>query len=396
MNNKCIWTLIAAICVSACGGGGGGAAPPPVPPPSLPPPPPSVLSGQFKDANVSGLSFSTSSRSGMTDAMGTFSYQAGEVVEFSVGGVVIGSAAGGSVITPVDLVAGGSADNTEVRNIVRFLMMLDQDEDPADGISISQAVRDAAANWTQVDFATNDLGNAVATIRSDVASVDNRTAPLPDGQTAANHLTSTMHCVMSGYFEGSFTGDRMGTVYALINPATGQVLMTFPGSPVEFETSQAVSVDDIRTFVAEASDGSGDNFEGRLDDFDTISGVWAIGTDSGQFAVTRALADASATYRFTGEWYRDTVRPRIDGPLVLNIDAQGNLTGASAEVATGAEYAATGTFDGQDFDYDWTTSSGNSAGNRTGTVDANLFVQGSGNNNSGASRPWIAQGCRLN
>lgn len=397
MNKKSIWMIVAAICVSACGGGGGGgSAPPPVSPPPPPPPPSSVLSGQFKDANVNGLSYSTPSRSGITDAMGTFSYEAGEMVEFSVGGVVIGSAAGSAVTTPIDLVAGGSSDSTEVRNIVRFLMMLDQNEDPSDGITISQAVRDVAASWTQVDFTTGDLGNELATIVSDVASVDSRVAPLPGNQAATDHVEGTMHCLMSGYFLGAFAEAESSTIKLLIDPATGLVIVTYPGAPAEFISAEAVSVDGMRGFVASAMDGSGDNFEGRLDDFDTISGVWTFGNDSGEFTAIRRLADPSAIYRFTGRWWRDTVRPRMDGPLVLNVDAQGNLTGESTENATGNEYTATGTFDGQDFDYDWSTSGGTGAGNRTGTVNADLFVEGNGTNNSGASRPWVAQGCKLN
>jgi hypothetical protein len=332
----------------------------------------------------------------MTDAMGTFSYQAGEVVEFSVGGVVIGSAAGSAVITPIDLVAGGSSDSTEVRNIVRFLMMLDQNEDLSDGITISQAVRDMAANWTQVDFATANLGNELATIISDVASVDSRVASLPGNQAATDHVEGTMHCLMSGYFLGAFAEAENPTIKLLIDAATGLVIVTYPGAPAEFESAEAVSVDGIRGFVASATDGSGDNFEGQLDDFDTISGVWTLGNDSGEFTASRRLADPSAIYRFTGRWWRDIVRPRMDGPLILNVDAQGNLVGESTENETGAEYTATGTFDGQNFDYDWSTASGNDAGSRAGTVDANLFVEGNGVNNSGASRPWIAQGCKLN
>lgn len=387
--------LSAAICVSACGGGGGGgsAAPPPPPPPS---PPPLSLTGQFKDANVSGLSFSTTTHSGITNAMGVFNYQFGETVEFSVGGVVIGFATGGDIITPIDLVVGGTSENTEVRNIVRFLMMLDENEDPTDGISISQSVRDVATNWTQVDFATNDLANELVMIISDVSSVDNRTAPLPSASAASDHLTSTAHCVMSGYFVGSYSGDRAGTIVVIVNPATGRVFARIPGSPVDYETDDPISVDDTRTFVADANDGSSDNFEGRFDSYDQISGVWTLGSDTGSFMASRVLSDPSATYRFTGEWHRDVIRPRMEGPLVLNVDAQGNLDGESTEIATGAVYTAMGSFDGSDFDYDWTTASGTDAGNRTGTVDGNLYVEGTGSNNAGATRPWIAQGCRLN
>ena len=396
MKKNSIWTVLAAICVSACGGGGGGSSPPPVIN-GPPPPPATVLSGQFKDGNVSGLSYSTPNESGATDTMGRFNYRSGEMVEFSIGGVVIGSAPGQPIVTPVNLVPGGSADSTEVLNIVRFLLMLDEDEDPANGIAISQAVRDVAANWTQVDFSTSDLGNELATIISDVASVDNRTAMLPGGQAAASHLAATTHCAMSGFFTGGYTGDREGTIVLLINPVTGLVLANFPGSPTEFESEEAVSVDNTRGFNAVAKDGSGDNFEGRFDSYDEISGVWSIGADTGEFAASRVASDTSAAYRFTGQWFRDNVTPRLSGPMVLNVDASGNLTGNCADITSlGLLCSFAGTFDGQDFAYDVRTSDGDAAGSREGTVDESLYVEGTGTNLNGSQRPWFAQGCRLN
>jgi hypothetical protein len=345
---------------------------------------------------VAGLGYETTSGSGITDTRGTFSFQPGEPVEFSIGGVVIGSAAGQAILTPVDLVPGGSSGNATVRNIVRFLMMLDENDDPADGIAISADVQQAAANWSQVDFSAADFNNEVVTIVSDVASVDSRPAALPDGQLAQDHLEKTAHCAMSGYFRGSYTGDRSGTVVLLINPLTGMVIGTYPGSPANFESTDAVSVDEMRTFVVTATDGSGDNFEGRFDSYDEISGVWTLGSDSGQFTAQRRMADSAAVYRFTGQWYRDSVQPRLNGPLVLNVDAQGNVTGESRDLTSGNDYEATGTFDGQTFDYNWSTPGGTDAGNRAGTVDADLYVEGTGSNNAGASRPWVAQGCRLN
>ena len=51
-------------------------------------------------------------------------------VTFSVGGVALGTVAAEEVITPVDLVPDGTTDTPAVQNIVRFLMMLDDDGDP--------------------------------------------------------------------------------------------------------------------------------------------------------------------------------------------------------------------------------------------------------------------------
>jgi hypothetical protein len=382
-----LWSVVALL-VSACGGGGGGGgggtASPPVSPP---PPPPVVLTGQFKDANVEGLEFNTPNESGTTDAAGTFGYRSGETVEFSVGGVVVGSAAGQAVVTPVDLVTGGSANDPEVQNIVRFLMMLDQDENPDDGITISEAVRDMAANWAQVDFATDDLDNALVTVISDVASVDSRTATLPSALAATAHMEGTLHCLVSGFYIGTYGEGR--TVIFLVDPATGIVTASYNGAAENFLSADPVTADGQRGFLATTSNG--DNFEGRFDTYDQISGVWTIGSETGDFTAERHLPDDGAAYRFVGQWFRDFVSPRLNGVLIFNVDAAGDIELEAYEMNTGNFYPGSGTMsaDAVELDYD----NGAAA---EGPIDANLFIDGTGRNPNGAPRPWFAQGCRLN
>ncbi|MBF0185244.1 MAG: hypothetical protein HQM06_12775, partial [Magnetococcales bacterium] len=79
-------------------------------------------------------------QSGITGADGSFFYLAGETVTFAIGGIVLGQSSGKALITPLDL--GRSADT--VSNIIRLLQSLDSDHNPANGISISAAVRSAA------------------------------------------------------------------------------------------------------------------------------------------------------------------------------------------------------------------------------------------------------------
>ncbi len=76
------------------------------------------------------------------------------------------------MLTPLDLVANGATTDAGVQNRIRFLMMLDADGDPANGIAISDNVRARAAQWSQVDFATADLPAALATIIADAQSAD--------------------------------------------------------------------------------------------------------------------------------------------------------------------------------------------------------------------------------
>ena len=383
-----IWSVLLVSVVAACGGGGGSS-----PPPTAPPPPPAAtLSGQFKDANVSGLGYSTPSRSGITDARGTFVYSPGESIQFSVGGITIGSSPGKAIVTPVDLVAGGSADTPEVQNIVRFLMMLDLNDDASDGIEISANVRQMASNWSPVDFAANEFDASLATVVSDVASVDGRPAALPDSQTARDHLRGTVHCALSGFFRGSLTGGRTGTLVMIVNPASGQVVgLSHRSATSNYESDEGVSVDSVRTFAALSTSGNGDTIEGRYDSYDEISGVYTIGGSTGEFTASRRLPDATATYRFTGYYYRVSVGTRLTGPLVLNVDAQGSLRAEGYDLPLGNTFGANGTYIDGEFEYDYGDGQ-----RQFGTTDSALYVEGNGSTVNGAPRPWFAQGCRLN
>ena len=102
-----------------------------------------AMVGIFMDSPVGGMDYETPSLQGITDAGGQFSYNSDETVTFSVGGIPLGSATGKAIVTPVDLVP-GAADERDpvVTNIARLLLSLDADCDPANGISVSQAIRE--------------------------------------------------------------------------------------------------------------------------------------------------------------------------------------------------------------------------------------------------------------
>lgn len=128
------------IILVACGGGGGGGSGS------------AVSQGVFLDSAVEGLRYETGTREGMTDAQGTFQYLSDETVSFYVGDVLLGSATGAPVLTPVDLVSGASNfTHTGVTNIARFLQTLDNDGDPFNGIRILPAVF-AALLDQDIDF----------------------------------------------------------------------------------------------------------------------------------------------------------------------------------------------------------------------------------------------------
>jgi len=114
-----------------------------------------IQSGTFVDSMVSGLEYKTETLSGVTDERGRFQYREGENIEFFIGDISIGHALAQEVVTPVDLVENAN-DETDpvVSNIACFLQTLDNDDNPENGIVITDEIREAAVGLS-VNFETS-------------------------------------------------------------------------------------------------------------------------------------------------------------------------------------------------------------------------------------------------
>jgi len=144
-NRSFLFGIFVLFALAACGGGGGGSS-------NDSSNDSSVSQGVFIDSAVEGLRFETATQSGFTDPDGTFLFQAGEVVSFYIGDILIGSSTGQAQITPIDLVPGAiDATNSQVTNILRFVQSLDQDNNPDNGIVISVMVSTMASGQS-LDF----------------------------------------------------------------------------------------------------------------------------------------------------------------------------------------------------------------------------------------------------
>lgn len=133
--------LLPIILIGCGGGGGGGTSSVPV-----------VDTGIFLDSRVAGVSYRTETQSGTTSALGEYQYVAGETITFSIGNIILGSALASDIITPLSLVPSATdASHPTVTNIVRLLVSLDSDNNPDNGITINQAIIDAASN-AQINF----------------------------------------------------------------------------------------------------------------------------------------------------------------------------------------------------------------------------------------------------
>ena len=169
MKQKTILQLTTALFVTlftACGGGGGGESTPTTS---------TTQSAYLIDSAVSGVSYTTNSRSGMTDTRGKISFNPSDTsVSFKIGGVILGdfnlSRLPSDRKIYVSELLGLTRDvsnDTQLIKLLQFLQSLDSDNNPLNGITIESAVATALDN-SNLDFRDNslDIDDINATIRA--------------------------------------------------------------------------------------------------------------------------------------------------------------------------------------------------------------------------------------
>ena len=136
--------IAASLCLSACGGSDSTPAQPAKP---------VAQTGVFLDGAVEGLDYvAGSAAKASTNAKGEFMCNPGDTVAFSVGGLALGSAPCGAVVTPLALAASTNVADDKVVNRLLALQLLDDDSDPSNGIKLTAEVKAALAGKT-LDFA---------------------------------------------------------------------------------------------------------------------------------------------------------------------------------------------------------------------------------------------------
>ncbi len=136
------WALAALSTLAACGGSSSSDSPPPSNPPVLATP----QQGQLLEP-VAGLDYETSSGlKGSTDAQGNYSFRPGDTVRFSAGKLTLGEAPAATPLTMAALVgSGANAGDARVLNLIQLLQTLDEDNNPANGITLSDSTRSKLA-----------------------------------------------------------------------------------------------------------------------------------------------------------------------------------------------------------------------------------------------------------
>jgi len=409
MFNKIPLIILSSCVLVACGGGGGsGSSNTPTPvkssiaPSSTPASSSSVmvsssssavavtiLQGQFKDNNIAGIHFISGGQSGVTNSSGTFSYEQGATITFSVGGVTLGTTTGKAIITPIDLIANGSADNTAVQNLVRFLLMLDSDAYAQNGIHVSTEVQTAASNWAQIDFNSASFSADITNIMMAATTADGGSHNLPDTATAKQHLEATHLCIYAGAYKGTFTGANTGKLGFVVDALNGDV----SGFAYNETSSELIELNKI-TPIKHAqlvSFVSGDNtntFTGEFSSPSEINGTWKKNADTGAFVNIRLAGAANSVYRYTASFTGTE-----SGLFTFDIDQANKVTGLSYAVKNNAESTISGTLVGTKI---------------TATTASNIQLQGllsiesgtlSGtwsDTSKGASGTFTGTGCQLN
>lgn len=180
------------------------------------------INAKFIDGAVSGLQYKSNSYNGTTGTDGGFICASGDVVEFVIGSLSLGTSVCQGVVTPQTLAAeksqqvvqgatttsasgtttvGGETVQTvlspvihtdpKVVNRVRLLMSLDTDSDATNGITLPSATEQANVSTTSLDFATTaTFDNTATAVLQAMTSTANRS--LVSSTDASTHFNSVL------------------------------------------------------------------------------------------------------------------------------------------------------------------------------------------------------------
>ena len=338
--------------------------------------------GAFIDSGVSGLEYT---RNGsvyeLTQEGGYYEYFYNDILSFKVGGVILGSAYGGSTITPKDLVVfeklsavksdtdlnpedfNVSLKEDAVVNRARFLQSLD-DNTSKIGIQISAQTREDAKNWSDLNFSLSQNDFTIEVLAKTTIDV----TKLVSGSSALQHLENSLRCTYSGAYRGNWilpNGGRSGFVGILIQ-SNGKIVAMGDGQQVGENNDTviySIGTHDIdtgrytftnQTYYYDPSKGevistlpTDINGSGSSIGYDKVAGEFSQSIDGrlqrGVYEAYRVAKGLHTAYRFTGFGY--TSDNKGIGMFTLDLQADGNVTGMIHDSRTNQQPSIEGRVD---------------------------------------------------
>ncbi len=256
-----------------------------------------VSTGTFKDSAVNGLYYECGSHSGVTDTSGSFTYTPGDICSFWIGeddsGIYIGQSETNitnEILTPIDIVPTDATNRDEaINNVSRFLLTLDGDGDPINGLNITAASSSVTNYSGQASELEIDFDQPAASFASD-SNLDavigyfdlqifpDSTLSLVSEAAAEAHLDSTLFAEYEGEWSGTFSGNTNGSWTYTVD-SDGDISGTVSGSDFSYTLSGQVNR------MGTAAIGTGDSevtFEGTISRYTSVSGTWDYSGSEGE------------------------------------------------------------------------------------------------------------------
>ena len=192
---------------------------------------PAPVTGQFLDSAVQGIDYAAGSAAkATTNAKGEFLCAGTEPVSFTVGGLAIGTAPCAGTVTPLTLAGGTNVRADAVVNRLLTLQLLDEDNNPGNGIQLAAPIK-TALNGRSLDFGASASAFNTAlntTLGALPAPYNLRVADAGARALAGEHFENTLaSSVGTPFVEAVVQTHRLGALTAHITRYTVQAPITF-------------------------------------------------------------------------------------------------------------------------------------------------------------------------
>jgi hypothetical protein len=299
------------------------------------------LAGKFLDSAVEGLDYKGSSGTvGTTDVQGGFSCKDGETLTFAVGGVVLGTASCQATVTPMALASSGNTLNDAVVNRLVALQVLDEDDDPSNGIKLTAAVKSALGK-ASLDFSATPAAfePALAALLAKLpADFQGRTIGNERRALAREHFENTLATQLGTAVTETVTqAQAVGSVQTSI---TRYHISADPRFYVPYEGSVAAVKNDFPTGFL-PSYGSGLAFKGKAADGSLeFYGITDRGPNGDGPKVPNSVLGAGATGTSDGKLFPSpSFAPAIG---VISVGRNGAVLKSSMPIKVSASVNASG------------------------------------------------------